>query len=84
MRRRPLYEVVGQLGMWGTLISGVQASIIEHKGMKTVTWSGRNSPFIHIPKLIGLVLCSYRGVFFFSWAFGRLHHWCENLWLNGP
>jgi len=42
VRRRPLYEVVGQLGMWGTIISGVQASIIEHNGMKTVTWSGRN------------------------------------------
>ncbi len=43
MRRRPLYEVVGQLGMWGVIINGVQASIIEHHKMKEVTWSGRNS-----------------------------------------
>lgn len=43
VRRRPLYEVVGQLGMWGVIINGVQASIIEHHKMKEVTWSGRNS-----------------------------------------
>jgi len=42
VRRRPLYEVVGQLGMWGTIINGVQASLIEHKKMKVATWSGRN------------------------------------------
>ena len=43
MRRSPLYEVVGQLGMWGVIISGVQASIIEHHKMREVNWSGRNS-----------------------------------------
>lgn len=42
VRRRPLYEVVGQLGMWGVIISGIQASSIEHHKMKEVTWSGRN------------------------------------------
>jgi len=44
VRRRPLYEVVGQLGMWGVIISAVQASSIEHHKMHEVTWSGRNSP----------------------------------------
>ena len=44
VRRRPLYEVVGQLGMWGVIISAVQASSIEHQKMHEVTWSGRNSP----------------------------------------
>ena len=43
VRRRPLYEVVGQLGFWGVIISGIQASIIEHHKMNEVTWSGRNS-----------------------------------------
>ncbi|KAH9995015.1 DUF914-domain-containing protein [Russula vinacea] len=42
VRRSPLYEVVGQLGMWGVIINGVQASIIEHHKMKEVNWSGRN------------------------------------------
>jgi hypothetical protein len=43
VRRSPLYEVVGQLGMWGVIINGVQASIIEHHKMREVTWDGRNS-----------------------------------------
>lgn len=40
VRKRPFYEVVGQLGMWGFLISGIQAAALEHKDMKTVTWNG--------------------------------------------
>lgn len=40
VRKRPLYEVVGQLGMWGTLINGIQAAGLEHKDMKTATWNG--------------------------------------------
>lgn len=39
VRRRPLYEVVGQLGMWGTIINGIQASALEHKGMTTAPWT---------------------------------------------
>ncbi|EGN96593.1 hypothetical protein SERLA73DRAFT_184677 [Serpula lacrymans var. lacrymans S7.3] len=40
VRRSPLYEVVGQLGMWGTLINGIQAAGLEHNAMKTATWNG--------------------------------------------
>ena len=36
-------KVVGQLGMWGFLISGIQAAALEHKEMKTVTWNGATS-----------------------------------------
>ena len=43
VRKRPLYEVVGQLGMWGTVINGIQASCLEHKKWKESTWSGENS-----------------------------------------
>jgi len=40
VRRRPLYEVVGQIGMWGMLINGCQAAGLEHAGMRTATWDG--------------------------------------------
>ncbi|KAJ7504503.1 DUF914-domain-containing protein [Mycena galericulata] len=40
VRKRPLYEVVGQLGMFGVLICGTQAAALEHEGMKTATWDG--------------------------------------------
>ena len=39
VRRSPLYEVVGQLGMWGMLINGIQAAALEYKGMRTATWN---------------------------------------------
>ncbi|PPQ88718.1 hypothetical protein CVT25_009482 [Psilocybe cyanescens] len=40
VRKRPLYEVVGQLGMWGFIINGVQSSALEWKGMTEVPWTG--------------------------------------------
>jgi len=38
VRKSPLYEVVGQLGMWGTLINVTQAASLEHTGMRDATW----------------------------------------------
>jgi hypothetical protein len=43
VRRSPLYEVVGQLGMWGTLINGIQAAGLEHKAMTQASWNGSTS-----------------------------------------
>ena len=40
VRRSPLYEVVGQLGMWGTLINGIQAAGLEYKDMMAAPWNG--------------------------------------------
>jgi len=40
VRKRPLYEVVGQLGMYGMIINGIQASSLEHEGMRTSSWNG--------------------------------------------
>jgi len=40
VRQSPLYEVVGQLGMWGTLINVIQAASLEHRGMMDATWNG--------------------------------------------
>ncbi|ESK96458.1 duf914 domain membrane protein [Moniliophthora roreri MCA 2997] len=42
VRKRPLYEVVGQLGMWGFIICGSQAGGLEHEGMLTANWDGKN------------------------------------------
>lgn len=39
VRKRPLYEVLGQLGMWAFLINGVQSAALEHKGMVQVPWT---------------------------------------------
>ncbi|KAF8261903.1 DUF914-domain-containing protein [Lactarius quietus] len=42
VRQSPLYEVLGQLGLWGMIVSGVQASILEHKKMGESTWNSTN------------------------------------------
>ncbi|KAJ3565112.1 hypothetical protein NP233_g7852 [Leucocoprinus birnbaumii] len=39
VRKRPLYEVVGQLGMWGFIWNGIQASALEARQMKEVPWN---------------------------------------------
>lgn len=45
VRKRPLYEVVGQLGMWGFIINGIQSSALEWQGMKEAPWNGGISEF---------------------------------------
>lgn len=50
--KRPLYEVVGQLGFWGMLINGVQCSIFDRHSLQTAKWSGRISGY-----LVGFTLC---------------------------
>ncbi|KAG8714769.1 hypothetical protein FRC11_007180 [Ceratobasidium sp. 423] len=40
VRQRPLYEVVGQLGMYAMIINAIQASGLEHDGMKGANWNG--------------------------------------------
>ncbi|KAJ3794634.1 DUF914-domain-containing protein [Lentinula aff. detonsa] len=42
VRKRPLYEVVGQLGMFGFIICVAQAAGLEHNDMHAATWSGAN------------------------------------------
>jgi solute carrier family 35 protein F1/2 len=41
VRNSPLYEVVGQLGMWGFIICLSQAAGLEHKQWVEATWDGR-------------------------------------------
>lgn len=38
--KRPLYEVVGQLGFWGMIINGVQAAIFDRGDFQTAVWNG--------------------------------------------
>ena len=39
--KRPLYEVVGQLGFWGMMINGTQAGIFDRSSFRTATWDGK-------------------------------------------
>ena len=33
-------QVVGMLGMWGTIVNGIQASSLEHNTWMTSNWDG--------------------------------------------
>ena len=59
VRRSPLYEVVGQLGMWGTLINGIQAAGLEHNDMKLASWNGATSAYL-LYHLVSRVLETHR------------------------
>ena len=52
--KRPLYEVVGQLGFWGILINGVQAAIFDRNQFKHAVWDGKVGAYI-----IGFTLCLF-------------------------
>ncbi|TFY52205.1 hypothetical protein EVJ58_g10145 [Rhodofomes roseus] len=40
VRRLPLYEVVGELRMYGMIINAIQAASLEHQAMREGNWSG--------------------------------------------
>jgi len=56
VRKAPLYQVVGQMGMWGMIINGIQAAALEHKDMKTANWDARNIGYIIIYTFSMLIL----------------------------
>ena len=39
--KKPLYEVIGQMGFWGIFINGVQAAIFDRKQFRTATWNAK-------------------------------------------
>ncbi|KAF9275767.1 hypothetical protein BGZ68_010527 [Mortierella alpina] len=47
VRQRPMYEVVGQLGFWATIINGIQLAILERKELQTIEWT---------PSVIGYII----------------------------
>ncbi|KIJ67771.1 hypothetical protein HYDPIDRAFT_25244 [Hydnomerulius pinastri MD-312] len=40
IRRSPLYEVLGQMGMWGMICSAIQSAAVEHKDIPNASWNG--------------------------------------------
>ncbi|KAJ8593517.1 DUF914-domain-containing protein [Rhizopogon salebrosus TDB-379] len=40
VRHSPLYEVVGQIGMWGVLVNGIQAWTLERHDVALASWNG--------------------------------------------
>lgn len=39
VRQTPMYEVVGQLGFWATILNGIQLAVLERNELKTIEWT---------------------------------------------
>jgi solute carrier family 35 protein F1/2 len=50
--KRPVYEVLGQLSLYGCIIDGVQSAIFERSNYHTSTWDGKVGGY-----LVGFTLC---------------------------
>jgi len=44
--KRPMYEVIGQLGFWGMFINGVQAAIFDKQSFRAATWNGQVAGYL--------------------------------------
>lgn len=44
--KRPMYEVIGQMGFWGMLINGVQCAIFDRSNFEGSTWNGKVAGYI--------------------------------------
>ncbi|KAK5062879.1 hypothetical protein LTR84_004954 [Exophiala bonariae] len=79
---RPLYEVIGQLGFWATIINGVQAGIFDRQAFRSATWNGKVGGYLTGYTLIltlfyTLVPILYR---FASAAFQNISLLTGNFW----
>lgn len=52
--KRPLYEVLGQLGLYATVIMGVQSAIFDRESFRTATWDGAVGGY-----LTGYTICLF-------------------------
>ncbi|KAJ2915450.1 hypothetical protein MD484_g4940, partial [Candolleomyces efflorescens] len=73
VRKRPLYEVVGQLGLWGFLIGGIQASALEWKQMREVPWNGG---------IIGLIFAFTVAMIILYTVAPMIYRWASSAYFN--
>jgi solute carrier family 35, member F1/2 len=50
--KRPMYEVIGQLAFWASLINGLQAAIFDRSSFESATWNAHVAIY-----LTGYTLC---------------------------
>jgi solute carrier family 35, member F1/2 len=79
---RPLYEVIGQLGFWAMIISGVQAAIFDRDSFSNATWNGDVAGYLVGYTLILFIFYSLVPVLyrFASAAFMNISLLTGNFW----
>ncbi len=79
---RPLYEVVGQLAFWATLINGVQAAIFDRAALRSAVWDARVGGYLSGYTLLLFVFYSLAPLVFrlASAAFFNISLLTANFW----
>lgn len=57
--KKPLYEVVGQIGFWGMLINGAQAGIFDRESFKSATWNANVGWYLAGYTLSLFIFCKF-------------------------
>ncbi|KAL8905835.1 MAG: hypothetical protein Q9171_006519 [Xanthocarpia ochracea] len=80
--KRPLYEVVGQLGFWGMIWNGAQAGIFDKKQFQSATWNGKVGGYLTGYTLILAMFYSLAPIMFrlSSAAFFNISLLTGNFW----
>ncbi|KAL8857606.1 MAG: hypothetical protein Q9178_005771 [Gyalolechia marmorata] len=80
--KRPLYEVVGQLGFWGMIWNGAQAGIFDKKQFESATWNGKVGGYLTGYTLILAMFYSLAPIMFrlASAAFFNISLLTGNFW----
>ncbi|KAG9311881.1 solute carrier family 35 member SLC35F1/F2/F6 [Chiua virens] len=73
VRHSPLYEVVGQFGMWGTVTTGIQALLLEREAAIRAPWDSET---------IGLVFLFTLSLFVFFSVAPLLYRTASSSYLN--
>ncbi|OKL57786.1 hypothetical protein UA08_07027 [Talaromyces atroroseus] len=50
--KRPMYEVIGQLAFWASIINGIQAALFDRSSFEKATWNAQVASY-----LVGYTLC---------------------------
>ncbi|KAI4282496.1 MAG: hypothetical protein L6R38_002888 [Xanthoria sp. 2 TBL-2021] len=80
--KRPLYEVVGQLGFWGMIWNGAQAGIFDKQQFRTATWNSKVGGYLTGYTLILTLFYSLAPIMFrlSSAAFFNISLLTGNFW----
>ncbi|KAL8682604.1 MAG: hypothetical protein Q9186_001377 [Xanthomendoza sp. 1 TL-2023] len=80
--KRPLYEVVGQIGFWGMIWNGAQAGIFDKKQFQTATWNAKVGGYLTGYTLILTMFYSLTPIMFrlASAAFFNISLLTGNFW----
>ncbi|KAF0531776.1 DUF914-domain-containing protein [Gigaspora margarita] len=66
VRKRPAYEVLGQMGLWGMVISGIHIAILERSDLVNAVWNGPTIGLVI--SFVVVTIVTYIGIpFLFRW-----------------